>query len=144
MIYPVTHNEYNELLAVWESSVKATHHFLDPEDIVFYKALIPGFFDQVKLFAVKDENQRIAGFIGTNGDQLEMLFVAADRRGKGFGKKLLQYALEKQAITKVDVNQQNEQAVKFYAHFGFETVTISETDGFGKPYPILHLELKTH
>lgn len=142
MIYEVKNTEYDDLISVWESSVKATHHFLSEEDFEFYKELVPTFFDQVALHGVKNESGQITGFIGTNEDNLEMLFVAADQRGKGIGKKLLLYAFENLKITKVDVNAQNEQAVKFYEHFGFETKSRSELDGFGKPYPILHMELK--
>ena len=42
---------------------------------------------------------------------------------------------------KVDVNEQNEQAIGFYQHYGFKTISRSELDGTGKPYPILHMEL---
>lgn len=44
-------------------------------------------------------------------------------------------------LTKVDVNEQNEQAVGFYKHCGFETIKRSELDTSGKPYPTLHMEL---
>lgn len=43
---------------------------------------------------------------------------------------------------KVDVNEQNAQAVGFYMHMGFSIVGRSETDPDGKPYSILHLALK--
>ncbi|MNJ84655.1 putative N-acetyltransferase YjaB [compost metagenome] len=142
MIYEVKNTEYDDLVAVWESSVKATHHFLSEEDFEFYKELVPTFFDQVVLHGVKNESGQITGFIGTNEANLEMLFVAANQRRKGIGKKLLLYAFENLKVTQVDVNAQNEQAVKFYEHFGFETKSTSELDGFGKPYPILHMELK--
>lgn len=39
----------------------------------------------------------------------------------------------------LDVNEQNEQAVGFYLHMGFEVAGRSELDGTGKPYPLLHL-----
>ncbi|MNU73989.1 putative N-acetyltransferase YjaB [compost metagenome] len=141
MIYNVKSTEYDDLVSVWESSVKATHHFLSGEDFEFYKELVPTFFDQVTLHCVQNENQQITGFIGTNEHNLEMLFVAADQRGKGLGKELLLFAIRNLTVTKVDVNAQNEQAVKFYEYFGFETKSVSELDGFGKPYPILHMEL---
>ncbi len=141
MIHKVDKKEYHELVTVWESSVKATHHFLSEEDFLFYKKLVPTFFDQVMLHCVKDENQQIVAFSGTNDGNLEMLFVAADQRGKGSGKKLLEHVITHFGISKVDVNAQNEQAVKFYEHFGFETKNTSALDGFGKPYPILHMEL---
>ena len=133
--------EYPQLDAVWESSVKATHHFLSEEDFNFYKNLITTFFDNIQLKALKEDNT-ILGFIGTDKESLEMLFVEALERGKGIGKELLLYALENLGITKVEVNQDNHHAVAFYSHFGFETRKVSEVDGFGKPYPILHIELK--
>jgi putative acetyltransferase len=41
----------------------------------------------------------------------------------------------------VDVNEQNEQALGFYRHLGFEVVGRSPLDGQGKPYPLLHMTL---
>lgn len=58
-------------------------------------------------------------------------------RGKGIGKKLLVYAIEQQRIKRVDVNEQNVQAVGFYRHMGFRAVNRSEFDGAGKSYPNL-------
>ncbi|GAA3777852.1 GNAT family N-acetyltransferase [Flavobacterium ginsengiterrae] len=141
MILKVDKSEYKHLISVWESSVKATHDFLKPEDFIFYKELIPNFFDSVTLHCIKNENEEIIGFIGTNEKSLEMLFVTASEIGKGIGKKLLLFALEKLNITKVDVNKDNLQAAAFYYHFGFKLKSTSDLDGCGKPYPILHLEL---
>lgn len=71
-----------------------------------------------------------------------ILFVHDDFRGRGIGKSLLQYAVSGLRACKVDVNEQNTQAVGFYMHLGFSIVGRSETDPDGKPYPILHLGLK--
>lgn len=68
-----------------------------------------------------------------------MLFIHPNFRGKGIGKTLLGYAIDSLKVTKVDVNEQNEQAVGFYKHFGFETTYRSELDTSGKPYPTLHM-----
>ncbi|SHG27094.1 GNAT family N-acetyltransferase [Flavobacterium johnsoniae] len=141
MIQKVNEKEYNDLISVWESSVKATHHFLTLEDFNFYKELIPTFFKSVSLHCIKNENHTIIGFIGTHEESLEMLFVTADEIGNGIGKKLLLHAIENLGVTKVDVNKDNTQAAAFYNHFGFELKSTSDVDGCGKPYPILHLEL---
>ncbi|UPZ15293.1 GNAT family N-acetyltransferase [Flavobacterium humidisoli] len=141
MIQKVNKTEYPELISVWESSVKATHDFLKPEDFTFYKELIPNFFDNVLLYCIKKDQQEIIGFLGTSEENLEMLFVRAEQIGKGIGKKLLLYAIEKLKISKVDVNKDNATATAFYKHFGFELKSTSDVDGCGKPYPILHLEL---
>ena len=45
-------------------------------------------------------------------------------------------------VNKVDVNEQNPQALGFYQHYGFEVIDRSPLDGSGKPYPILHMALK--
>jgi putative acetyltransferase len=70
-----------------------------------------------------------------------MLFIHPNYRGKKIGKLLLDFAIAKFAVTKVDVNEQNEQAVGFYLSSGFKIISRSETDSSGKPYPILHMEL---
>lgn len=44
-------------------------------------------------------------------------------------------------MNKVDVNEQNDKALGFYLRMGFRIIGRNETDGMGKPYPILHLQL---
>ncbi len=41
--------------------------------------------------------------------------------------------------TALDVNEQNEGAVRFYAARGFAEVGRSPLDGEGRPFPLLHL-----
>lgn len=141
-IETVTKADYPELLAVWESSVRATHHFLVEADIAYFKPLIIGsYFDLVELRCVKDKLGQIVGFSGVAGEALEMLFIHAEARGKGIGSALLTYAIKSSGVTKVDVNEDNEQALGFYLKFGFKVYDRSELDGTGKPYPILHMSL---
>jgi len=70
-----------------------------------------------------------------------MLFLHPEARGNGIGKKLVAFAIDQLKANKVDVNEQNEQAVGFYQHAGFKAISRSETDGLGMPFPILHMEL---
>lgn len=70
-----------------------------------------------------------------------MLFIHPDARGQGAGKRLLSYAVRTLGATTLDVNEQNEQAVGFYLHLGFEVIGHSALDGAGKPYPLLHMRL---
>jgi putative acetyltransferase len=136
-------SEFPEMLALWESSVRATHHFLRENDIDFFKTIIreKDVFSHVTLACARDEQNRILGFLGVSGDHLEMLFVDAGYIGKGVGKMLLLHAIDQLHISKVDVNEQNEQALAFYKAFGFRVTSRSELDGTGKPYPILHMQL---
>lgn len=141
-IRPVSSITYDTLIDIWERSVRATHDFLLEEDILFYRPLILNeYFDAVELVALwKDDT--ITGFAGVSDKNLEMLFIHPDFFGKGFGKTLLHYCIEKLEVEKVDVNEQNEQALGFYLHMGFEITGRSPLDSMGKPYPILHMHLK--
>ena len=135
--------EYEEVVRVWESSVRATHHFLKEEDIEYFKPLILNtYLDAVELRCMRNDENNILGFLGAAEQNLEMLFIDPEHRGKRIDKSLLDHAMENLNVTKVDVNEQNEQAVGFYQHCGFEVIGRSELDSSGKPYPILHMALK--
>lgn len=134
--------EYKEVVNVWEASVRTTHHFLKEEDIAYFKPLILNIYlDAVELRCYRDEYCKIIGFVGVAEGNLEMLFIHPAHRGKSIGKTLLEYAISNLKVTKVDVNEQNNDAIGFYKRYGFEAIGRSETDATGKPYPILHLEL---
>lgn len=141
-----TVNEHPVLLQIWEASVRATHHFLDKGDIEIFKKIIEETqaFNHVQLVCARNEGQDILGFMGISEEKLEMLFVHDAAFGKGIGKMLLLHAIENLHVTQVDVNEQNEQALKFYEHFGFTVRARSDRDGSGKPYPILHMQLATN
>lgn len=134
-----TPSDYDALTELWEASVRATHHFLSEEDILFFKPLVRNeFLQSVQLYCIREE--RIMGFMGIDGNKIEMLFIDPASRGKGLGKALLHYAVQELGVSKVDVNEQNDEAVGFYRKMGFNVVSRSEVDGMGKPYPILGME----
>ena len=80
-IQPARKEDYDRLMLVWESAVKATHDFLKPEDFDFYKRMIPRFFSQVDLYVLMTEKDIVA-FMGVSGDNIEMLFVSCEVREK--------------------------------------------------------------
>ena len=49
--------------------------------------------------------------------------------------------IEQYGVREVTVNEQNPQAVDFYAHFGFRTYRRTERDEEGGPYPLLYMRL---
>ncbi len=135
-------SHYDEIMEVWESSVRATHHFLTQEIIQSLKAdILSQYLPMLTLYVAIDKNKVIGGVLGTAENRLEMLFVAAVSRGQGCGKQLLKFAVEKLNIDELDVNEQNPQAVGFYCYMGFDQIGRSELDGQGNPYPLLHLKL---
>lgn len=135
-------DEYPEVVEVWEASVRATHDFLRESDILFFKPLILNeYLKAVDLRCIRNEENRIVAFSGVADGNLEMLFIHPDYRGLKMGKALLDYCIKNQEVRKVDVNEQNEQALGFYHKQGFTVMSRSEVDSMGKPYPLLHMEL---
>lgn len=135
-------SEYPAIVDVWEASVRATHLFLPESDIEYFKPLIlNSYLDAVDLRVVRTDDRKIIGFIGVADRSLEMLFLHPEFFGTGLGRQLMDFAVKEWNINRVDVNEQNEQATRFYKNFGFKVKGRSELDPQGKPYPILHLEL---
>ena len=139
---PVREADFARVVEVWEASVRATHHFVAEADIQIFKPLVwEGLRDVEHLLAMSDGEGRVVGFIGVVGDEVAMLFVHPDWRGRGVGRQLLAHAVTTLGATRLDVNEQNEQALGFYRRMGFIVVGRSERDYTGKPYPLLHMRL---
>jgi putative acetyltransferase len=138
-----TQIHYPVLLEVWESSVRATHDFLQEQDIQALRPLLLHAYFPVLTIKIArlSCDDSIQGFIGVSEKRIEMLFVRAEQRGKGIGKLLLRHAINELGADELDVNEQNPQAVNFYKKNGFITVGRSEVDGQGRPHPLLHMKL---
>lgn len=132
----------NKLLKVWEESVRATHLFLSDIEIENIAGYIPQALKSISALIVAiDNNSEAIAFMGIEGRKLEMLFISPKDRGKGIGKRFIQYGLENHSINEVGVNEQNPQARGFYEHMGFQVYKRTETDEQGNPYPILYMRL---
>jgi putative acetyltransferase len=111
--------EHEALVQIWLRSVTATHAFLQPGEI---EALLPAVREQAlpapNLWVLAAGDGRILGF-------LELA-----RRLQGAARTPL----------RVDVNEQNPEAVKFYEACGFKVTGRSPVDSAGRPYPLLHME----
>lgn len=59
-----------------------------------------------------------AAFTGIDGQKPEMLFITPEERGKGMGRKLMEYGIERFAANELAVNEQ------------------------GNPYPLLYMKRK--
>ena len=132
----------NQLLEVWEKSVRATHLFLSDREIKNIKEYVPQALNGVAhLVVAEDEAGRAVAFMGVEDGSLEMLFIAPEERGKGLGKRLIEYGIESYSVERLAVNEQNPQAKKFYEHMGFHVNKRTGLDEQGNPYPLLYMSL---
>lgn len=131
-----------QLTQVWESSVRATHLFLPEADIIAIKKCIPQYLAAVPILITVSDNNKYIAFMGLQENNIEMLFIDENCRGKGIGKMLISYAVNKYAADKVTVNKQNRQAIGFYEKMGFAVFRETPVDEHGRPYPLLYMALQ--
>ena len=133
----------DELLALWERSVRATHAFLSDAEVRRIKGYVPQAIEAVEHLIVAEsdgpDGEKPVAFMGIQSNRLEMLFVSPEHRGRGIGKRLLQHGMQEYGLAELTVNEQNPQAVGFYEHMGFATYKRSNHDEEGGPYPILYM-----
>lgn len=133
-----------QVIDVWERSVRATHLFLLDKDLEIIKALVKMVdFDRFITFCAM-EGDRVVGFLAVKEKKLEMLFLDPAFIGKGIGAEMVSYAISKLRVTEVDVNEQNTHALEFYKRMGFVAYARNEKDGLGKAYPIISMRLLDH
>ena len=131
-----------QLLNVWENSVRATHFFLAEADMEDIKKYVPQALRDISHLIVAENGQGVpAAFMGIEGQKLEMLFISPEETGRGLGRKLLQYGMQNFAINTLGVNEQNPQAKGFYEHMGFQVYKRTDNDEQGNPYPVLYMRL---
>ncbi len=130
-----------QLVTLWEGSVKATHLFLSSVEIAAIKQYVPQGLEAVAHLVIAEEDGKPAAFMGIQERKLEMLFVDRHCLGQGLGKELLSYGIEKYGVDEVTVNEQNPKALGFYEHMGFAAYKRSDTDEQGGPYPIIYMRL---
>lgn len=133
--YSDKHRE--QLLDVWEKSILATHDLLSATDFQEIKEIDATInFNAFDVYCLLDTNN-VIGFLGTANRKVEMLFLSPEQFGKGHGKKLLNFAVQDLNVDKVDVNEQNTNAVEFYSKFGFKTHERRDNDEQRKKISII-------
>ena len=93
------------------------------------------------LVLAEDDAGRPVAFMGIADGTLEMLFISPQERGKGLGKRLIQYGIKNYSVQQLAVNEQNPQAKGFYEHMGFQVYKRTDFDEQGNPYPLLYMSL---
>ena len=129
-----------QLLAVWEASVCATHHFLTETDIVRLAPQAEAALRHVDTLCVACDGARPVGFMGVQERKIEMLFLHPDYFRRGLGTTFVRHAFQELDVAWVDVNEQNPGATRFYERMGFQVFRRNECDSEGRPFPILEMK----
>lgn len=140
MIRPSRPDEGTRIIEIWRGAVDATHDFLTPDDRLAIDEMVCEFLPHAPLWLAVDENDYPLAFMLIDEGHMEALFVDPALRGNGIGAALVKHGLALHPKMTTDVNEQNDQAVRFYERMGFKQTGRSPIDGQGRPYPLIHLE----
>ena len=90
---------------------------------------------------VCEEEGKVLGFLGMNGDHIEGIFVEKSQRGRGIGKLLLDYVKGFKKKLELHVYEKNSRAVRFSQRekFWISSEGIDEDTG-EKEYCMLYNE----
>ena len=127
-------------IEIWRLAVDATHGFLTPADRAEIDTIVAEqFLPNAELWLATDADDYPVGFLVMDGPAIDALFVDPGFHGQGFGTALLEQALVLSPNATVEASEQADNALPFYLARGFKVVGRSETDGQGRPYPLIHL-----
>jgi putative acetyltransferase len=128
------------LLDVWLRAVRVTHKFLSERDIEGLVPAVRQYLDSSTLWVACLDGSKPIGFMGLTDGNVDSLFIAPEHFRIGAGRTLLAHArgLSCKPL-RVEVNEQNPGAVKFYEANGFKIVGRSPVDHGGRPFPLLQM-----
>ena len=119
MIRELRKADINQVADIWlDTNIKA-HYFIPAQYWKSNLELVKELLLQATVYVYED-NQKIQGFIGLNGEYIEGIFVSGEMQSQGIGKILLNYAKDKRNKLYLNVYQKNARAISFYKREGFE------------------------
>ena len=138
-------NDAGVLHQIWVEAVRATRHFVTPEDLDEFSAIVRDqYLPAVELTVALDDDGKPVAFLGATGQTIDALFVHPAHHGRGIGRALIEHLFPPEAVIRLDVNEANAPARAFYSKLGFTECGRSELDSSGKPYPIIHMVRQPH
>ena len=119
MIRELRKADINQVADIWlDTNIKA-HYFISAQYWKSNLELVKELLLQATVYVYED-NQKIQGFIGLNGEYIEGIFVSEAMQSQSIGKILLNYVKNTRSKLILNVYQNNTPAISFYQREGFE------------------------
>lgn len=124
MIRELRKADINQVADIWlDTNIKA-HYFIPAQYWKSNLELVKELLLQATVYVYED-NQKMQGFIGLNGEYIEGIFVSVEMQSHGIGRLLLDYIKNRKTKLFLNVYQQNTRAISFYKREGFEIKSYS-------------------
>ncbi|MDH5100055.1 N-acetyltransferase [Lactobacillus kefiranofaciens] len=122
MIRKFQNTDLKNVLNIWLEGNLQAHSFIAAKYWQEnYDKMANVYLPQAEIWVYEDQ-QKIKGFIGLQGDYIAGLFVAKDAQGQGIGTKLLDYVKKERIQLSLQVYEKNSHAISFYLAANFYIV----------------------
>ena len=119
MIRELRKADINQVADIWlDTNIKA-HYFIPAQYWKSNLDLVKELLLQATVYVYED-NQKIQGFIGLNGEYIEGIFVSEAMQSQSIGKRLLNYVKNTRSKTDFECISKNNTSNIFYQREGFE------------------------
>ena len=119
MIRSFKSQDLNKVMKLWLDTNIMAHSFIGEEYWKSNYDAVKSMMPSANIY-IYEENNCIQGFIGLMDTYIAGIFVNQDFQSKGIGKKLLNYAKNKNEVLSLNVYKENIRAVKFYLREDFD------------------------
>lgn len=127
------------LTALWEASVRASHHFLTEDEIIHLRPLVRHALELIPKLFVLEEADHPLGMIGLSSERIEIFFLAPEAIGRGCSRRMIEAVRDLPGSAEISVNEENHHARAVYEHLGYRPVERHERDDQEAEHPILIL-----
>lgn len=138
LIRDMKSEEIKEVSQIWLSANLEAHDFIPAS---YWKGNLDLVREELPLAKVRvyEEEGKILGFLGRNGEEIEGIFVRKECRSRGIGRALLKDAKQSRERLRLHVYQKNRRARTFYLREGFWICSEGIDEGTGeKEYCMLY------
>ena len=119
MIRKLRKTDLDEVAYIWLHTNKKAHDFIAETYWDEHFEMVEGMLGDAEIYVFEEQGQ-IKGFVGLDGEYIAGIFVREKEQSLGIGKQLLDFVKSLKGQLKLNVNQKNERAIKFYTREQFE------------------------
>lgn len=143
MIRNFKSTDIDKIMDIWLKSTIKAHDFISKEYWENSYDNVKNIYIPIAETLVYEESEEIKGFISIiNKEFIGAIFVDVDFQGKGIGKNLINYAMDKYNELKLAVYKENKKSVDFYVNRGFKIIKEQVNDDSGHIEYLMQKELK--
>ncbi len=119
MIRRLQKKDVTRVAELWLNTNLKAHDFIPAQYWKSNYDLVKEMLSQAEVYVYED-GQKIQGFIGLDGDDIEGIFVSDEMQSQGIGKALVDFIKAQKTKLRLNVYQKNVRATHFYQKEGFE------------------------